>query len=128
MVASSWVPELALLPSVHRRGISPKEIGDIETDFPDVDLAFEARSFVAWWGQLSGVLFGGSSFSDCSYFSFSASSSASQFGLHWLQYPQKPPCSHGLISPILISAVKGFAHEIRHVVSTAFDRIDRCGR
>jgi len=46
----SWVSELRMLSSFTRR-ISPKEIGDVETDFPDVDLAFEARSFVAWWGD-----------------------------------------------------------------------------
>ena len=51
MSESSWVSELVALPSVHRRGLSPKEIGDVETDFPDVDPAFEARSFVAWWGD-----------------------------------------------------------------------------
>ena len=51
MVGSTWVSELVALPSVARRGLSDKEIGDIETDFPDVDLAFEARSFVAWWGD-----------------------------------------------------------------------------
>jgi len=50
-MTSSWVSELVALPSVHRRGLSEKEIGDVETDFPDVDLAFEARSFVAWWGD-----------------------------------------------------------------------------
>ena len=50
-MTSSWVFELVALPSVARRGLSDKEIGDIETDFPDVDLAFEARSFVAWWGD-----------------------------------------------------------------------------
>ena len=36
----SWVSELRMLPSFTRR-ISPKEIGDVETDFPDVDLAFD---------------------------------------------------------------------------------------
>ena len=51
MSDSSWVSELVTLPPIARRGISPKEIGDVETDFPDVDLAFEARSFVAWWGD-----------------------------------------------------------------------------
>ena len=51
MSESSWVSELVAMPSVSRRGISEKEKNDIETDFPDVDLAFEARSFVAWWGD-----------------------------------------------------------------------------
>ena len=38
---NSWVSELAMLPVIARRGVSPKEIGDVETDFPDVDLAFD---------------------------------------------------------------------------------------
>lgn len=51
MSDSSWLSELATLPPFARRGLSAKEIGDVETDFPGVDLAFEARSFVAWWGD-----------------------------------------------------------------------------
>lgn len=44
-----WATELLNLTAFARRGVSPKDIADIERDFPGIRLEVEARSFVAWW-------------------------------------------------------------------------------